>query len=208
MNTLNLFLKNAGGENVELVHQRILWWLFHSPTVVREVLKVEVVKPKVEMEAYEKLFDLQINDDGIEKVLIELKMWSTFGKTQIRDQFDHIKKKSSKSKLVYILFGISYLEKADSLEGALVIGVEGLSKILLKLSDRTNSFFKELNNEEIGECTSSELKQFLITYAIKIKRTNDWLINEAWKEKISTKNKAKVYASLFNQVKIGLIRKH
>lgn len=210
MNTLDLFLKNAGGEHVEAVHQRILWWLFHSKTIIQEIFGDNIQTPKVTMEAHGKLFDLQINDGETEKVLIEIKMWSSFGKTQISDQTKHINKKP-KVTLAYILFGISYLEKKDFLKNfkhpnlksedpIIVIGADDLSKSLLKLSNKTNSFFEELNSKETGECTSIELKQFLTTYALRISRTNDWFINEAYKEDFSSFTKTH-YASLLNQVK-------
>lgn len=209
MNTLNLFLKNAGGEHVEAVHQRILWWLFHSQTIVEEVFGKKLSGIDVKMETLNKTYDLQIDNSDKEPFLIELKMWSNLTDKQIEKQV----KNKANGKLVYILFGPSYLERKDYLEDKTqpilkgaeiqVIGAEDLSNTLLKLSDKTNTFFEELNQEKTGECTSIELKQFLITYALKIKRTNDWLVHEAYKEDWENYT-SKHYHSLFNQVKIRL----
>ena len=198
MNTLDLFLKNAGGEHVEAVHQRILWWLFHSKTIVQEVFGENISDPEVSMETLNKTYDLQIDSNDKELLLIELKMWSTLTDKQIKKQVDN----RGNGKLVYILFGYSYLEWKDFLEksGHTVIGANDLSEGLMKLSGKTNSIFTELNNEKIGECTSGELKEFLITYALRISQTNDWFLNEAWKPKFSHLKTAH-FSSLFNKVK-------
>lgn len=211
MNTLDLFLKNAEGEHVEAVHQRILWWLFHSSAIIKEILNEDIHAPDVQMETYIQTYDLQINDGTKEALLVELKMWSTLTEKQINKQID---KRIKGAKLVYILFGISYLERKDFLEDknqpilkdieVKVIGADDLSKSLMKLSDKTNSIVEELNNNTKSECTSIELKNFLRTYALRLSRVNDWFINEAYQEKINDKNRAKVYASLFNQVKIRI----
>lgn len=203
MNTLNLFLKNAGGEHVEAVHQRILCWLFSSPIIIKELFDVDIQNPVVTMEAHGKLFDLQIKDEKKEKkdkekkaISIELKMWSTLKKNQINRQIAG----ASDSKLVYILFGISYLEKKDFLEakGLKVIGADDLSKLLIQLSDKANSINQKLN------CSAQDLRNFLIEYATRLSIVNQWFLNEAYKPEWEKKNKVAHYGSLFQKIKEGL----
>ena len=116
MNTLELFLANAGGENVEATHQRILAWLLGSKTVVKGLLGLEMDNPSTKLEAHGKLFDIQVNEkivEGekvklVEKALIEIKMWAPLRITQQKRQQE--KAAILKTDLFYFLFGISGFE--------------------------------------------------------------------------------------------------
>ena len=202
MNTLNLFLKNAGGEHVEAVHQRILWWFFHSPIIVKEILDKDIQSPEVAMEAHGKLFDLQIKDGEKEAILIELKMWSSLKNNQRERQIE--KAKELKAKLCFILFTISYHEMNDYLTGQkyLVIGADELSKKLLLLAEKSHAIAEEL------KCQPEEIKSFLTEYAKRLSAVNDWFINEAYKPEWGKHAKSSHFASLFNQVKEVLPKKY
>ena len=198
MNTLNLFLKNAGGEHVEAVHKRILWWLFHSPTIIQEIFGDKIQTPKVALEAHGKLFDLQIKDGEEEAILIELKMWSSLKNNQRERQIK--KAKELKAKLCFILFSISYLEMNDYLteQGYLVIGADELSKKLLLLAEKSQAISEEL------KCPSEELKSFLTEYSNRLSEVNEWFINEAYKPDWGKHETSSHFASLFNKVKESL----
>lgn len=112
MNGLKLFLGEVGGIHLEDVHQRILTFLFRSPTVVKTVLDLNIKEPNTYMETYRKLFDLQINDGAELGALIELKMWSSLGQHQFKRQKE--KAKELNTPLFYILFGYSAWEWDDA----------------------------------------------------------------------------------------------
>jgi len=191
MNTLELFLFKAGGENVEATHQRILAWLLESKAVVEGLLNgLEVKNPKTRLEAHGKLFDIQINDDNGERALIEIKMWSSLSINQQRRQQD-----AAKVPLYYFLFGISGLERIPDKEKT--FNMSNVAKKLKILSKKTAIICKEL---EVDNTVA--MSEFIMGYANRLQSLQDWLIKEAWKSTYNTPTtKSSHYASLFHQIK-------
>ncbi len=199
MNTLELFLANAGGENVEATHQRILAWLLGSRTVVKELfptLKVE--SPSTQTEVFGRLFDIQLNEGKEIKALIEIKMWAALS----QNQQDRQQKKAEKlgRPLYYFLFGISGLERIDFPDNTLTMDeVASKFKILAEKSELISQDLKAINFEAIDAVV---LKRFLISYAERLEGLNNWLLDEAWQKKFAIHpTKSSHFASLFHHLK-------
>jgi hypothetical protein len=200
MTGLKLFLgEPVGGTHLEAVHQRILTFLFRSPTVVKSVLGLNLIEPQTEMETYGKLFDIQINDDGKAVAAIELKMWSKLGAGQFEKQ---LKKANELGvPMIYILFGYSAWEwderKTQSLN-AQFIRTETLYTKLGSLKSKTEEISKELKWDK------NSLSDLMNSYAESLEETDTWLKDKAWDHKYKDSNKISYYASLFFNLKDNL----
>lgn len=197
MNTLELFLVDASGEDVEATHQRILAWLLRSETIVKGLLGLEIKAPFTRLEVHKKLFDIQINDDGGERALIEIKMWSSLSINQQRRQQD-----AANAPLYYFLFGISGLERIPDKEKTL--NMSSVAERLRNLTEKAVLIAKEL---DVNDAVS--ITKFITTYANRLDAVNEWLIDKAWKpgHNISA-TKSSHYASLFYHLKERIEKKY
>jgi len=217
MNSFKFFLENAKGKDLEAVHQRILFLLFKSKTIVSEILKIQVQNPSTKMEVHGKkgrLFDLQIKDNEEEVALIELKMWSSLWVSQIEKQVRHVYKKNVE--LYYILLGFSDIERANLKELTININKNDQKKkiaelLYVKLIKREN-LIKSLETlikdntkisaiiSEFGddkEISSETLKDFLETYKNSLQEIEQFLKEDAWKPDFKTSAKTAHYVSIF-----------
>lgn len=197
MNTLELFLANAGGENVEATHQRILAWLLGSRTVVKGLLGLEVENPVTKLEAHGKLFDIQVNDDSGERALIEIKMWAPLRITQQKRQQEKVA--ALKAPLYYFLFGISGFERVPDGD-SITFKMKEVSNKLIALKPVANQIGKEL-----GGIPAKSIISFLDGYANRLTHLDKWLTEEAWQP---TFNKYPTvpshFASLFYKLKLAI----
>jgi len=194
MNTLELFLANAGGEHVEATHQRILAWLLGSETVVKGLLGLEVKNPTTKLEAHGRLFDIQINDAGGERALIEVKMWAPLRITQQKRQQE--KALELGKPLYYFLFGISGFERVPD-GNSVTLTMKEVADKFIKLKPLAKEIGKELNG-----ISSENIASILDTYANRLNKLYKCLTEEAWKTSYKKNTtKASHYASLFYHLK-------
>ena len=218
MNSFKFFLENAKGKDLEAVHQRILYLLFKSKTIVSEILGIQVQHPSTRMEVHGnkgRLFDLQIQDNNKEVALIELKMWSSLWVSQIEKQVRHVDKKKN-VKLYYILLGFSDIERANLKELTININKDDQKKKITEFPDveliKRENLIKSLetlikDNTKISaiigefgddkEISSETLKDFLETYKNSLQEIEQFLKEDAWKPDFKTSAKTAHYVSIF-----------
>ncbi|GEM_PF-4480872 len=205
MNTLELFLANAGGENVEATHQRILAWLLGSRTVVHKLLDkdLKIEQPVTSIETHNKLFDIQIDDgkakkgDTKTKALVEIKMWAALSQNQQDRQQN--KAKEFGVPMFYFLFGISGLERNPDEKRTLKM--KQVADSLRQLTISAELIASELTTNE-SKPSSEMVVTFLETYASRLDHLDKWLIGEAWKPVFHKKpTKTAHFASLFFKIK-------
>lgn len=148
MSGITLLLETA--LEYERTHQLVLYTLFKNSDLAVHLLRDESKFKKVEFEPTKGLFDLAVSTDG-NKHFIEIKLYSSLGKNQLKRQIEHITKQPTVPAWgVYILLGTSWFENTDdalSVNKARKIGYIELIKALDKVifSPRPLSDAKEMS---------------------------------------------------------------
>lgn len=111
MSGVNLLLETAA--DYERTHQVVLYTLFERSDLPALLAGVRRNEP-TEWEPERQLFDLGLCGDS-SRVLIELKMWSSFTDQQLRRQVAFLKEHGHRAG--YILFGTSWFEYDETMVG-------------------------------------------------------------------------------------------